>query len=123
MKLHLADTQNRHAVTGYGAGYLAVNHIRYELPLIITPDRAPQPWPVAAFDALSAAIMAALLENSPEIIVLGTGATQRFAAPAVIRPLIEAGIGLETMNTPAACRTYNILMGEGRRVVAAMFLP
>jgi uncharacterized protein len=123
MKLHLADTQNRHAITGYGAGYLAVDHIRYEQPLVIIPDRTPQPWPVAHFDALDAAAMALLLENSPEIIVLGTGATQRFAAPAVIRPLIEAGIGLETMNTPAACRTYNILMGEGRRVVAAMFLP
>lgn len=123
MKLHLADTQNRHAVTGYGTGYLAVNHIRHEQPLIITPEEPPQPWSVTHFEALDAAAVAALLENSPEIIVLGTGATQRFAAPVVIRPLIEAGIGLEMMSTPAACRTYNILMSEGRRVVAAMFLP
>jgi uncharacterized protein len=123
MKLHLADSKNRYAVTGYGVGYLAVNTIRYELPLVITPDQAPETWPVLEFDALDAAAMVALLEKHPEIIVLGTGATQRFAAPAVLRPLIEAGIGLETMNTPAACRTYNILMGEGRRVVAAMFLP
>jgi len=123
MKLHLADSKNRHAITGYGTGYLAVNTVRYELPLIITPDQAPETWSVSQFDALDAAAMAALLEKHPEIIVLGTGAAQRFAAPAVLRPLIEAGIGLETMNTPAACRTYNILMGEGRRVVAAMFLP
>jgi uncharacterized protein len=123
MKLHLADSKNRYAVTGYGTGYLAVNTIRYELPLVITPDQAPEPWPVWQFDALDAATMAALLGKRPEIIVLGTGATQRFAAPAVLRPLIEAGIGLETMNTPAACRTYNILMGEGRRVIAAMLLP
>ena len=123
MKLHLADSKNRHAVTGYGAGYLAVNTIRYEQPLIITPDQDPEPWLIAHFDALDAAAMAALLEKSPEIIVLGTGPTQRFATPLVLRPLIEAGIGLETMNTPAACRTYNILMGEGRRVLAAMFLP
>ena len=123
MKLHLADSKNRYTVTGYGAGYLAVNTIRYELPLVITPDQAPETWPVMQFDAIDAAAMAALLEKHPEIIVLGTGATQHFAAPAVLRPLIEAGIGLETMNTPAACRTYNILMGEGRRVVAAMLLP
>lgn len=123
MKLHLADSKNRYAVTGYGAGYLAVNTVRYEQPLVITPDQTPEPWPVLQFDALDAAAMAALLEKRPEIIVLGTGSVQRFAVPAVLRPLIEAGIGLETMNTPAACRTYNILMGEGRRVVAAMFLP
>lgn len=123
MKLHLADSKNRYAVTGYGAGYLAVNTVRYEQPLVITPDQAPEPWPVLQFDALNAAAMAALLEKRPEIIVLGTGPMQRFAEPAVLRPLIEAGIGLETMNTPAACRTYNILMGEGRRVLAAMLLP
>lgn len=123
MKLHLADSKNRYAITGYGAGYLAVNTVRYELPLVITPEQAPEPWPVLQFDTLDAAALAALLEKRPEIIVLGSGTTQRFVAPAVLRPLIEAGIGLETMNTPAACRTYNILMNEGRRVVAAMFLP
>lgn len=123
MKLHLADVKNRYAVTGHGPGYLAVNNIRHQLPLIIRPDQEPEPWLVTTFDALDAAAFAAVLENNPEIIVLGTGSTQRFAAPAVIRPLIEAGIGLETMNTPAACRTYNILMSEGRRVVAAMLLP
>lgn len=123
MKLHLADSKNRYAVTGYGSGYLAVNAVRYEQALVITPDQAPEPWPVLQFDALDAAAMAALLEKRPEIIVLGTGSVQRFAEPAILRPLIEAGIGLETMNTPAACRTYNILMGEGRRVLAAMLLP
>lgn len=123
MKLHLADSKNRYTVTGYGPGYLAVNTIRYEQPLIITPDRDPESWPVTDFEALDITVMAALLEKHPEIIILGTGAIQRFAKPAVLRPLIEAGIGLETMNTPAACRTYNILMNEGRRVIAAMFLP
>ncbi len=123
MKLHLADAKNRYAVTGYGPGYLAVNNIRHQQPLIILPDQPPEPWPVTIFEALDAPALAMLLKNTPEIIVLGTGSSQRFAAPAVMRPLIEAGVGLETMNTAAACRTYNILMGEGRRVVAAMFLP
>lgn len=123
MKLHLADTKNRYTVTGYGAGYLVVNGVRYAQPLIVTPDQDPVAWPVAAFDTLDATATAMLLDGRPDIIVLGTGPTQRFAPPAVLRPLIEAGVGLETMNTPAACRTYNILMGEGRRVLAAMFLP
>ena len=123
MKLHLADTKNRYTVTGYGAGYLAVNGVRYAHPLIVTPDQDPAAWLVAEFDALDATATGRLLDSRPDIIVLGTGPTQRFAAPAVLRPLIEAGVGLETMNTPAACRTYNILMGEGRRVLAAMFLP
>lgn len=123
MKLHLTDAKNHPVVTGYGAGYVAINNIQYPQPMIILPDRAPESWAVASFETLDAAAFTVLLAHNPEIIVLGTGATQRFAAPAVIRPLIEAGIGLETMNTPAACRTYNILTGEGRRVIAALFLP
>ncbi len=123
MKLHLADAKNRYSFTGHGPGYLAVNGIRYEQPLIVTPDQAPQPWLVTEFAALNPTVTGALLEGNPEIVLLGTGSAQQFARPANIRPLIEAGIGLEMMNTPAACRTYNILMSEGRRVVAAMFLP
>ena len=123
MKLHLADTRNRYSVTGYGPGYLAVNGIRYEQALIVSPDEEPRHWPVANLPALTAAATQSLLRGTPEIVILGTGPTQQFADPVRIRPLIEAGIGLEMMSTPAACRTYNILMGEGRRVVAAMFLP
>ncbi len=123
MKLHLADSKNRYAVTGYGAGYLAVNGVRYEQALIICPDQPPLPWEVASFEGLDAERFAGLLKMRPEIIVLGTGARQQFPAPALLRPLIEAGTGLETMGTAAACRTYNILMGEGRRVIAAMLLP
>lgn len=123
MKLHLADAANHYTFTGYGPGYLLVNGIRHEQPLLVAPDQAPAPWPVPQFADLNAAMAATLLESSPEIIVLGTGPTQQFAAPVAIRPLIEAGIGVEMMNTPAACRTYNILIGEGRRVLAAMFLP
>ncbi len=123
MKLHLADAKNHYTVTGYGAGYLTVNGMRYEQPLIVTPDHAPDVWAVTDFDMLDAVALAALLKSRPDVIVLGTGPVQRFAAAVVLRPLIEAGIGLEMMGTPAACRTYNILMGEGRRVVAAMLLP
>ncbi len=123
MKLHLADTRNRYSITGYGIGYLSVNGIRYEHPLIVSPEQAPERWGIPEFAALTAAATESLLRGNPEIIILGTGSAQHFADPGKIRPLIDAGVGIETMSTPAACRTYNILMGEGRRVVAAMFLP
>jgi uncharacterized protein len=123
MKLHLADTKDRHTLTGYGTGYLAVNGIRYEHPLIVTPDAAPQPWPVTTVADLTAESAGLLLADAPEIIIIGTGSTQIFPEPARLRLLIEARVGLEVMNSPAACRTYNILMGEGRRVLAAILLP
>lgn len=123
MKLHLANTRNGYTLTGYGKGYLAVNGTRYEHPLVVTPDAPPLPWPVVAISSLSAEAAGLLLAESPEIVIIGTGQSQIFPDPARLRPLIDAKIGLEIMNTPAACRTYNVLAGEGRRVLAAMFLP
>lgn len=123
MKLHLADTRNRYTLTGYGSGYLSVNGNRYETALLVTPDALPQPWPVTLATGLSAEAVARILSTAPEIIIIGTGPEQVFPPPAQLRPLIEARVGLEIMNTPAACRTYNVLMGEGRRVTAAICLP
>jgi uncharacterized protein len=123
MKLHLADTRNRYTLTGYGTGYLAVNGSRYEHALIVTPDAEPQPWPVTAVATMTTENTGLLLANAPEIIIIGTGPTQVFPEPAQLRTLLEARVGLEIMNTPAACRTYNVLMGEGRRVLAAICLP
>lgn len=123
MKLHLADTRNRYTLTGYGTGYLAVNGNRYNHALIVTPDAEPQHWPVTSMATMTAETAGLLLANAPEIIIIGTGPAQVFPEPAQLRVLIEARVGLEIMNTPAACRTYNVLMGEGRRVLAAICLP
>ena len=122
MKLHLANPRNGYTLTGYGSGYLSVNGTRYEYPLIVTPDAPPQPWAVAVVPDIGAATASLLLAGSPDIVIIGTGQTQTFPSPARLRPLIEAGIGLEIMNTPAACRTFNILVGEGRNVLAALIL-
>ena len=122
MKLHQANTRNGHTLTGYGAGYVSVNGTRYEYPLIVTPDALPRPWAVTAVTDLSAESTGLLLAELPDIVIIGTGQTQIFPRPAQMRPLIEAGIGLEIMNTPAACRTFNILVGEGRNVLAALIL-
>lgn len=123
MKLHLANIRNGYTLTGYGAGYLSVNGARYEHPLIVTPDAPPLPWPVTTVAEMDAQAAGLLLAGSPDIVIIGTGPTQIFPPPVQLRPLFNARIGLEIMNTPAACRTFNVLVGEGRRVLAALFLP
>ena len=79
-------------------------------------------WNVASFDELSEAHFAYFLDLKPDVLLLGTGARQRFPHPRLYRALTNAGIGLECMNTPAACRTYNILVAEDRKVVAAILI-
>lgn len=123
MKLHLANPRNGFTLTGYGAGFLAVNGVRYEHALVVTPDSDPERWAVESVAGLTAEAAGLLLAGSPEIVIIGTGPAQIFPEPARLRPLIDARIGVEIMNTPAACRTYNVLMGEGRRILAAICLP
>ena len=123
MKLHLANPRNGYTLTGYGTGFLAVNGTRYDHALVVTPDTPPERWSVDSASVLTAEAAGLLLTGSPEIVIIGTGPTQIFPEPSRLRPLIEARIGVEIMNTPAACRTYNVLMGEGRRVLAAICLP
>ncbi|HEY6281226.1 MAG TPA: Mth938-like domain-containing protein [Burkholderiales bacterium] len=121
MKLHLAAATIENRFTGYGSGYVIVNNVRHEKNLIVLPERLMQ-WDVAAFEALSKQDFEFLANLAPEIVLLGTGASLRFPHPALSQSLASARIGLEVMNTPAACRTYNILMAEGRKVAAALLL-
>ena len=108
--------------TGYGEGYVAVNHQRYEHHILLAPGQPVTPWAVAGFDTLTAADFQALLAHGPEIVIFGAGNTLRFPRPELARPLLEARVGLEVMDTRAACRTYNILLSEGRKVLAAILL-
>lgn len=122
MKLHQAVVGDRNQFTGYGAGYVAVNQQRFERSVVVTPDAVHEPWPVASVEALDADGVRFLLELKPEIVLLGTGASQRFPQPALLREFAQAQIGVEIMDTPAACRTFNILMAEGRDVIAAVIV-
>lgn len=108
--------------TGYGTGYVMVNQMRYERSLIILPDRIIEDWPAQTFEQLAVEHFEQLLSLQPEIVLLGTGATLRFPHPSLIKILIAAKIGVEVMDTNAACRTYNILTAEGRRVAAALLV-
>ncbi|MBK6631842.1 MAG: Mth938-like domain-containing protein [Betaproteobacteria bacterium] len=122
MKLHLENPASRNLITGHGAGYVAINHRRHETSLIVLPGRIVESWGMAGFDALVEEDFAAIRDLVPEIVLFGTGARQRFPAPQLLRPLIEARIGCEVMDLPAACRTFNILVAEGRLVAAALLI-
>ena len=121
MKLQLEQAAGRCVFTGYGSGYVAVNHTRHERAIVVTPD-AVEPWDVSGFSSLEPTHFDRLLAHVPEIVLLGTGAQLRFPPHTLTRPLATARVGLEIMDTPAACRTFNILIGEGRRVLAAILI-
>ncbi|MBC9072032.1 Mth938-like domain-containing protein [Thauera sp. CAU 1555] len=120
MKLYTDQPANLNIVTGYGDDHVLINKQRHDGNLLVTPDEIRPGWAPGGFAGLTADDFAAVRELQVQVVIIGTGARQRFPAPALLRPLIEAGIGFEVMDLPAACRTYNILAGEGRKVVAAL---
>jgi uncharacterized protein len=120
MKLQLEEAAGRCIFTSAGRGYVAVNHTRHECPLLVMGNEL-QPWTATAFDTLTSEHFSELLAWQAEIVLLGTGAALRFPAGALTAPLAAAGVGLEVMDTRAACRTFNVLAAEGRRVLAAVF--
>jgi uncharacterized protein len=119
VKLHAAAPSALNTFTGYGDGFVAVNGQRHESNLIVLPERL-SPWGATSFDALTEADFAIFLDMRLEILLLGTGARQRFPHPRLTQALAARRIGLEVMDLQAACRTYNILMAEERRVAAAL---
>jgi uncharacterized protein len=122
MKLHATSTQQYQTVTGYDDSGVEINAIRYSRSLIVLPETAPIDWPVASFDALTAADFAPIEAAEPDVVILGTGARQRFIHPKLVTGLAARRVGVETMDNQAACRTYNILMAEGRKVALALIL-
>jgi len=119
VKLHVSGRGGRNAITGYGEGYVMVNGQRHESSLIVTPERL-LPWDVSEFARMTTEDFEKLKALQPEILLLGTGPKQRFPHPSLTAPLAQAGIGLEVMDLKAACRTYNILVAEERKVAAAL---
>jgi uncharacterized protein len=124
MKLH-ADNADAFTITAYGEGWVAVNGQRQTASLVLNAADGVRPWDITRFGDLNPAHFEALLTDParrPELVVFGSGSRLRFARPALLQSLIAQGIGVETMDTLAACRTYNILAGEGRRVTAALLI-
>ena len=122
MKLHLSNAAGTNLFTAYGDDYVDVNGERHVDNVVVMPGQILAGWTAANFETLTEADFERLAGLAPEILLLGTGRTLRFPAPALLQPLMVARIGLEVMDTHAACRTYNILAAEGRRVAAAILL-
>jgi uncharacterized protein len=120
MKLHLEQGGHRLQFTGYGPGWVAINGQRYATGLLLTPERVVQPWQAVDVDTLTMADFGAIAEFRPDIVLLGTGPKFRMPTAPLMRVFNAEGIGLETMDTHAACRTYNVLLSEGRQVAAAL---
>ena len=120
VKLHTSSTDGLNLFTAYGDDYVAVNHQKHTSNLIVLPDRLVTDWSTACVETLTEADMQQLLGLGIGIILLGTGKRLRFPSPQLMRPFATAGIGLEIMDLQAACRTYNILAAEGRKVAAAL---
>jgi uncharacterized protein len=121
VKLHLTTGEGQYLFSGHGSGYVAVNGVRYERSVLVTPTSVAE-WAVDDLETLSAAHFEPVLASQPDVLILGTGSTMRFPARELTLALASAGIGLEVMDNGAACRTYNIVASEGRRVAAAILL-
>jgi uncharacterized protein len=121
MKLVLETGAGRNLIHAYRVGAVTINQRVFTHSLIVTPDSIAE-WTPRRFQELSAEHFEPIAALRPEVVVLGTGARLSRPSPAHLRLLTDWRIGVEVMDTGAACRTYNILMGEGRRVLAALLM-
>ena len=120
MKMRADRIEGQNAIARHGPEGVAVNGVEYTESVIVPWTGAVVPWQAATLESLGAEHFARLAAMAPELVIFGSGARLRFPPAALLRPLIDARIGVETMDTAAACRTYNVLLAEGRSVVAAL---
>ena len=122
MRFQLDDASGGYTISSYSAGQVTVHEEVLTSSFVITPERLVREWAPQTFDQLSPADFASVADLGPEIVVFGSGARLRFPDASLTRALVEAGIGLEVMDTGDACRTYNLLVSEGRRVAGALLM-
>lgn len=134
MKFSRELSEGLYTIHAYREGEVIINSPRIEdgvdedgrlslhQSFIISPQRLIREWPPVAIDQIEAQHLSTLSELGVEVLLLGTGRLLRFPDPDQLASLVSLGIGYEVMDTPAACRTYNILAGEGRKVGAAIIL-
>lgn len=122
MKFDLDQPATRHVVRDYGPGLLRIGERTFDRSLIVTADTLIERWRPSRMDDLQPTDLEPLLRLAPEVLLIGSGARQAFPQRATLAALYAARIGFEIMDTGAACRTYNVLVAEGRKVVAALIL-
>lgn len=114
------ETAGEFAITAYTADSVTVAGVEHRDSVCLSHQAPAQAWPVTSFAGINAASVAQATHTGAEIVLIGTGRALRFPGPEALRPLRDARIGYEVMDTRAACRTYNVLLGEGRRVAALL---
>ncbi|SNX28233.1 Uncharacterized conserved protein, contains Mth938-like domain [Polynucleobacter meluiroseus] len=122
MKLQSDPHSGTNTITAYGEGYVEINKRQYGHAVLLRSDGEILEWPVKSFDDLMASNFEEMAALKPELILIGTGNRQRFPKHELMKAVIEAKIGFELMDSQAACRTFNILVGEGRRVLLALIV-
>jgi uncharacterized protein len=120
VKLHAERIEGTNAIARHSPQGVIVNGVEHRSGVLVPWRGTVQAWAVSRFEDLTEAHFETIAQLKPEVVVFGSGSRIRFAKPALLRPLIDARIGVETMDSPAACRTYNVLLAEGRSVVAAL---
>ena len=120
MKPQAERIEGTNAIARHSPQGVIVNGVEHRSSVLVPWRGAVQAWPVQRFEELGEGHFEAIARLKPELVVFGSGARLRFVRPALLRSLIDARIGIETMDSPAACRTYNVLLAEGRSVVAAL---
>ena len=121
MDLNL-DKSSGNQITAYEAGSITINETSYTNSIIVTPEAIISPWELQDIADLSKEKLHQILELEPHVVILGTGEKQQFPKAELLAYFGTRGIGLEVMNNGAACRTYNVLMSEDRKVVLALLI-
>ena len=122
MKFQPDTLEGTNVITRLETQRVWVGHTVFDHAVLVPWTGPVTAWTTTSFEELQAHHFERLLALRPEVVIFGSGARLRFAPPALLRPLMEQRIGVETMDTGAACRTYNVLASEGRSVVAALLL-
>lgn len=122
MKLNQNSRSEQYSIRAYTDSSVTVNEQIYTRPLVVTAEKVLSDWSAPCFAELNSTHLYELKDLNMEILLLGTGVKQRFPPPRLLVELQDHGIGIEVMTTAAACRTYNILIAEGRAVAAGLFI-
>lgn len=122
MKFHLIQSDNKNLITGYDSNWVEVNQERYHSSLIMTPNQLLLEWPVKSIKDIKENSFEAIESLNIEIILLGTGNIQEHLEPKMLEFFSKKNMAVECMNNQSACRTYNILANEERKVLLALML-
>jgi uncharacterized protein len=124
MKFELdAGAREARRITAYRSGEITVGGVSYRTSVLVSSEGGVEQWPPVVFEDFAEVHFEAIAVRDPEIVLVGTGARVRFPPATLLGPCSRRRIGVEFMDTGAACRSYNFLLGEGRRVIAALLPP